>query len=68
MELVEIAIMVRESYLSNRYQCVHENNCSSDWLQVNTGIPPGSVLGAFLFLDYINDIKQQFAIQMCFYL
>ena len=57
MEFVEIATMVRESYLSNRYQCVHENNCSSDCLQVNTGIPQGSVLGALLFLDYINDIQ-----------
>ena len=46
-----------ESYLSNRYQCVHVNNCSSDSLQLNTGTPQGSVLGPLLLFVYIKDIQ-----------
>ena len=40
-----------QSYLSERHQCVHINDYTSDWLPIKTGIPQGSVLGPLLFLN-----------------
>ena len=47
-----------KSYLSNHSQCVSINIYESGLAAINCGVPRGSVLGLFLILLYINDLKQ----------
>ena len=44
------------SYLSNRMQQVVINGTFSDWCEIKTGAPQGSILGPVQFLIYINDL------------
>ena len=44
------------SYLENRSQFVHYENCDSEVLKICCGVPQGSVLGPKLFILYINNI------------
>ena len=45
-----------ESFLSNRQQRVVMGENSSEWKDILSGVPQGSVLGPLFFLIYLNDL------------
>ena len=54
--LSEEALMYILSFLSNRKQCVRINDTYSEFENIITGVPQGSMLGPLLFNLSINDL------------
>ena len=53
-----------ESYLSHRRQRVVIKGQQSDLIEIECGVPQGSILGPLLFLIYINDLPDNLSTQV----
>ena len=50
------SMKLMQSYLCNRFQRTSVNVSFSDWKEIETGVPQGSILGTLLFNIFLNDI------------
>jgi len=53
------------SYFEHRKQYVECSGCRSEYLDVITGVPQGSVLGPILFMFYLNDFFEHLSQTDC---
>ena len=52
-------VLLLKSFLANRKQCVKLGIDSSDKININHGFPPGTVLGPFILLFYLNGFSEK---------
>ncbi len=50
------AVLILESFLSGRHQCVKMGDYVSNFKSISAGVPQGSILGPLLFLIYTSDL------------
>ena len=55
-EVTDAALDLMRSYLTSRKQYVVFNSCQSDYSEIYTGVPQGSILGPLFCSIYINDL------------
>ena len=54
----KVAVWI-ENWLAHRQQRVVMNDVKSEWKEVKSGVPQGSVLGPGLFIIYVNDMDDK---------
>lgn len=57
--LPEKLVKLLESYLSNRYFRIKQEEAYSELVEIRAGVPQGSVLGPILYLLYVNDMPKE---------
>ena len=56
LEAYGFSMKLMQSYLCNRFQRTSVNASFSDWKEIETGVPQGSILGHLLFNIFLNYI------------